>query len=126
MYKYLKHPRKVCDFVDIYLDLRYNKHNLWAKIEKGEVMEINGIYDLLVECKVISEDFEQIQTDYLDQFKELRNELSCMISDNAEIKLKSLINALVEHMFITRDIECKRCFHIGVKIGMDLENFEED
>ena len=73
---------------------------------------------------LISADEEDVETNYSEYIKEDKLRLEKTLNKEQMQIVLRLISNLTMHMFISRDEECSKMFHLGIKLGMEIKDFE--
>lgn len=72
----------------------------------------------------LSVDETEVETFLSKNIEEHMEELRFMLNEERLNKVLHLISDITMHMHIIRGEECSKMFHLGIKLGMEIKEFE--
>ena len=87
-------------------------------------MKESSIIKYFMNAGLISADEEEVKTCYNNYIEEDKIKLEKLLNREQIQIFTRLLSNLTSHMFIIRDEECSKMFHLGIQLGMEIKEFD--
>ncbi len=86
-------------------------------------MEESVLLKYLIESEFLCVEENEIETRYTNNLKNQLNHLKQSLTENQYKALRHYCFDLTNHMFEIRDKECLKMLYLGIKLGMEVNEF---
>lgn len=86
-------------------------------------MEESVMFKYFLNSNFLTIDEGVIESIHSKYIKEHEEKLKSILNEKQMKEVASYQYDLVSHMFHIRDVECLKMFYLGIKLGMEVENF---